>query len=107
MVYKFEKPLDTKGTVFCWESTTLSDRKDADKGKLTKGVLRVKFPERIERCFSKGYEVSVRPRSNVLNNFRHEVSGRSYETNKIELFKAAYDGIFGDNKGDLRSLFCS
>lgn len=43
----------------------------------------------------------------ALNNFRHEISGRPYETNKIELLKAAYDGLFGDNKEDLSSLFCS
>jgi hypothetical protein len=43
----------------------------------------------------------------ALNTFRHEVSGRKYETNKIELLKAAYEGIFGENKEDLSSLFCS
>jgi hypothetical protein len=78
-------------------------------------VQRVELSERLERCFSKGYEISVRQLSKALNNdmllalnnFRHEVSGRPYEKDKIELLKAAYDGIFGDNKEDLSSLFCS
>ncbi len=115
MVYRFEDPRDPRGSVFCWESTTLCDLKDAETGKLTKGVQRVELSERLERCFSKGYEISVRQLSQaltdnmvrVLNDFRHEVSGRPYETNKIQLLKAAYDGIFGDNKEDLSSLFCS
>jgi len=115
MVYKLEDPFDPKGSLFCWESTTLNDLKDADSGKLTKGVQRVELSERLERCFAKGYEISVRQLSNpltdtmvrALNQFRHDVSGRPYETNKIELLKSAYDGLFGDNKEDLSSLFCS
>ena len=115
MVYRFDDPRDPKGSVFCWESTTLSDVHDADSGKLTKGVQRVELSERLERCFSLGYEISVRQLSRslsdkmltALNNFRHEVSGRPYETSRIELLKAAYDGLFGDNKEDLSSLFCS
>ncbi len=115
MVYRFDNELDPNGSLFCWESTTLSDLKDADTGKLTKGVQRVELSERLERCFAKGYEISVRQLSKklandmilALNNFRHEVSGRPYETSKIELLKAAYDGLFGDNKEDLSSLFCS
>lgn len=115
MVYKIDDPLDPKGSVFCWESTTLSEIEDADTGKLTKGVQRVEFSERLEKAFAKGYEINVRPLSEALNDemiralnkFRHEVSGRPYEKNKIELLKSAYDGIFGDNEEDLSSLFCS
>lgn len=115
MVYKLEDPLDPDGSIFCWESTTLSNLKDADTGKLTKGVQRVELSERLERCFAKGYEISVRQLSNALtadmvralNKFRHDVSGRPYETSKVELLKAAYDGMFGDNEEDLSSLFCS
>lgn len=116
MVYKFESPLDPKGSVFCWESTTLSNVKDADTGKLTRGVQRVELSERLERCFAQGYEISVRPLSKALtdemiqalNLFRHDVSGLPYEKNKIELLIAAYDGIFGESKEeDLSSLFCS
>lgn len=115
MIYRFDDPRDAKGTIFCWESTTLSDLKDADTGKLSKGVQRVELSERLERCFAMGYEITVRPLSEplsddmirTLNDFRHEVSGRPYEKDKIELLKAAYDWIFGDNKEDLSSLFCS
>ncbi|WP_419659194.1 conserved uncharacterized protein, DUF830 [Desulfosarcina variabilis str. Montpellier] len=115
LVYKFESELDPKGSIFCWESTTLNDIADADSGKLTKGVQRVELSERLERCFAKGYEISVRPLSDqladdmvrALNDFRHEVSGRPYELSNIELLKSAYDGLFGENKEDLSSLFCS
>jgi hypothetical protein len=115
MVYRFEDPNDAKGTVFCWESTTLNDLADADSGKLTQGVQRVELSERLERCFSKGYEISIRqlntPLTNdmlkALNDFRHEVSGRPYEKNKLELIKSTYDSVFGESKEDLSSLFCS
>lgn len=115
MIYRFDDPRDAKGSIFCWESTTLSNLEDADTGKLTKGVQRVELSERLERCFASGYDICVRPLAKslteemirTLNDFRHEVSGRPYEKDKIELLKAAYDGIFGDNKEDLSSLFCS
>lgn len=115
MVYKIEDPLDAKGSVFCWESTMLADLNDADTGRLTMGVQRIELSERLERCFASGYEISIRPLSNpltddmvrALNDFRHEVSGRPYEKDKIELLNAAYDGLFGENKEDLSSLFCS
>lgn len=115
IVYKFESDLDPKGSIFSWESTTLCDVADADTGKLTQGVQRVELSERLERCFAAGYEISVRqlsePLSNEmvrkLNDFRHEVSGRPYEKNRIDLIKAAWDGPFGKNKEDLSSLFCS
>lgn len=115
MIYKFESDDDPKGSIFCWESTTLSNLADADTGKLTQGVQRVELSERLERCFASGYEISVRPLSKplssdmikTLNAFRHEVSGRPYEKSKLDLLRAAYDGPFGGNKEDLSSLFCS
>ncbi len=115
MVYRLEDPHDVKGTVFCWESTTLNDLADVDSGKLTQGVQRVELSERLERCFAKDYEISVRQLSQpltdhmlkALNDFRHEVSGRPYERHKIELIKSAYDLVLGANKEDLSSLFCS
>jgi hypothetical protein len=115
MVYKFESALDPKGSIFCWESTTLSNVKDAESGKLTKGVQRVELSERLEKCFASGYDICVRPLSKplteemviTLNNFRHVVSGRPYEQNMVELLKSAYDGFLGENKEDLSSLFCS
>ncbi len=93
----------------------LSNLDDADTGRLTKGVQRVELSERLERCFASGYEIGIRKLSKSLtedmirklNDFRHEVSGRHYEESKIELLRSAYDGIFGENKEDLSSLFCS
>jgi len=115
MVYRFYSPLDPQGSIFCWESTTLCDVKDADTGKLTKGVQRVELSERLERCFANGYEIVVRPLTNplddamvtALNAFRHEVSGRPYEKHLIELIKSLYEGFFGESKEDLSSLFYS
>lgn len=115
IVYRLADPLDPQGSVFCWESTTLSELQDAETGRLTRGVQRVELSERLERCFARGYEISVRALTRTLtedmiralNAFRHEVSGRPYETSKLELLKAAYDGVFGNNKEDLSSLFCS
>ena len=71
----------------------MSDLEDADTKRLTKGVQRVELSERLERCFAKGYEINVRPllkpltdeMVRTLNEFRHEVSGRPYEKNTIEL----------------------
>jgi hypothetical protein len=115
IVYRFNDSLDENSSVFCWESTTLSNLEDADTGKLTKGVQRVELSERFEKCFASGYEIAIRQLSQSLtddmirqlNNFRCEVSGRPYEKHKIELLRSAYDGIFGENKEDLSSLFCS
>jgi hypothetical protein len=115
MVYKFDSPTDPRGSLFCWESTTLCDIEDADTGKLTKGVQRVELSERLERCFAKGYDIAVRPLNRLLSvdmqrdldAFRHEVSGRPYEKSKLELIKSLYDGVLGKNKEDLSSLFCS
>lgn len=102
-------------SVFCWESTTLSDLKDAETGRRTKGVQRVELSERLERCFADDYQITVRQLTKPLSDtmlhaldaFRHEVSGRPYEKNLIQLLKSAYDGVLGDNKEDLSSLFCS
>lgn len=115
MVYKFESELDPDGSIFCWESTSIGNVADAETGKLTNGVQRVELSERFERCLAAGYEISVRPLTKPLskemirslNVFRHEVSGRPYEKSKLELIKSAYDTIFGENKEDLSSLFCS
>jgi hypothetical protein len=113
MVYRMK---DNVGdSVFCWESTTLSNVQDAETGRLTKGVQRVELSERLERCFASGYEVSVRKLNQqldmnmliALDQFRHEISGRPYEKHRLELIKAAWDGWLGQNKEDLSSLFCS
>ena len=98
--------------VLLWESTTLSDIADLDTGIARKGVQIVPLSERIRHYDG---EVSVRalsPKLNIqqvgtLRETREEFKGRKYETSEIELIKAAYDGPFGRNTEDLRSLFCS
>tara|TARA_Y100000296_G_scaffold2569_2_gene3618 strand:+ start:1442 stop:2044 length:603 start_codon:yes stop_codon:yes gene_type:complete len=97
-----------------WESTTLSKIKDINTGKARQGVQLVPLSERM-----KSYEGKVGIRRlnmfdkyqaidhDVLMKFREEVKGRPYEESKIELFKSAYDGVFGGNEEDLSSIFCS
>lgn len=115
LVYRVDDDLDARGTVFCWESTTLHDLVDADTGRLTMGVQRVELSERLERYLAEGGEVAVRQLSRALtpdmvralNAFRHEMSGRPYERNRLALLRAAYDGPGGANGEDYSSLFCS
>lgn len=99
--------------VFLWESTTLSNLKDAIDGVAKRGVQLVLLSDRL-RTYSG--EVSVRHLENheisndeymKLMRLREEVRNRPYEEDKIELIKAAYDGPFGRNEEDLSSLFCS
>ena len=113
MVYRIDT--QTEDSVFCWESTTLSNVKDADTGRLTRGVQRVELSERLKRCFAAGYEVSVRKLNQrldmnmliALDKFRHEISGRPYEQHLLDLVRSAYDGWLGENHEDISSLFCS
>lgn len=99
--------------VTVWESTILSSLVDIDTKVPRKGVQLVPLSSRIE-----GYEgeIAVRQLEGVtfdsedvknLMQLRRELAGREYEQNKIELIKAAYDGILGRNSEDLTSLFCS
>lgn len=99
--------------IVLWESTTLSDLTDIETGKATKGVQMVFLSDRLRT-----YEGDVAIRRLVgverdnkmmvaLKKFRTAVRGKPYEKSKAELFKAAYDGWFGNNDEDLSSLFCS
>ena len=95
-----------------WESTTLNNIADVESGKERKGIQIVPLSERLKRYDG---EVSVRlldkkPTPEMhkeLSLLRAEVKGRPYEKDRIELFKAAYEGPFGTNIEDLSSLFCS
>ena len=42
----------------------------------------------------------------ALCALRRELRGRPYESSKLEVIKAAYDGPLGRNDEDLSSLFC-
>jgi hypothetical protein len=99
--------------VFLWESTTLSNLKDAIDGKTKKGVQLVLLSERLR---SYGGEVNVRHLENYqvtrkeymkLMGLREQARNRPYEKDRLELIKAAYDGPLGHNEEDLSSLFCS
>ncbi len=96
-----------------WESTTLSNLRDLDTGKLRKGVQLVPLSARVNMYDG---DIVIRKLEGVtfdnndikkLMEFRREVTGRPYEQDIIELIKAAYDGPFGLNTEDLSSLFCS
>ncbi len=98
--------------VLLWESTTLGNLTDVESGREHKGVQLVPLSERIHKYQG---EASIRlldiertpEMLKELSLLRSEVKGRPYEKDKIELFKAAYDGPFGANREDLSSLFCS
>ena len=98
--------------VLIWESTTLDDVAEIESGKARKGVQIVPLSERLRKYPG---EASIRllkadrtpEMLKDLSLLRAEVKGRPYEKDKLELFKAAYEGPFGDNVEDLSSLFCS
>lgn len=98
--------------VMLWESTTLTNVKDAESGKERKGVQLVALSERIKKYQG---EIAVRQlNKNVddsalkeLGKLREEVRGRPYEKNELELLKSAYDLVLGHNDENLSSLFCS
>ncbi len=98
--------------VLLWEATTLADILDIDTGTATKGVQLVPLSQRMKTY--KG-DVSIRQldcdRQNLdmegLKAFRQDVKGKAYEKSEGELFKAAYDGWFGENVEDFSSVFCS
>lgn len=97
---------------FLWESTTLSNMIDLNSGQKTEGVQRVFLRERVQ---SYPGEVAVRQLRvkrdfkmlAALSQFRQEVQGKAYETDKVQLIKSAYDGLYGENSKDLNSIFCS
>lgn len=99
--------------VLVWESTTLSDLVDLDTGEARKGVQLVPLSDRVNRYEGKmhiRYLVDVERTDEMmtsLSQLRREVKGREYQKDEVELIKAAYDGPFGENTEDLRSLFCS
>ncbi len=96
--------------VLLWESTTLSPIKDLQSGTVRQGIQLVPLSERL-----KAYKGTVGIRLlNVhktawmkarLSMLRREVAGRSYEQDKIELFKSLFNSYPGAE--DLSSLFCS
>jgi hypothetical protein len=99
--------------ILCLESTTLVDVPDYETGATVKGVQITNLSERILK-----YDGDVVVRhlvdinrdqvfSETLEKFKKEHRNKAYERHCIELFNAAYDGVLGQNKEDLSSLFCS
>jgi hypothetical protein len=105
--------LPNSKAVFLWESTTLSNLKDAIDGKTKRGVQLVLLSDRLRNYEGKtsirhieNFEVSESDYLKLMK-FREKVRNRPYEKDKLELIKSAYDGPFGDNEEDLSSIFCS
>ena len=99
--------------VFLWESTTLSNLKDAIDGRIKKGVQLILLSDRLQTyngdvCLRplKNHQVSLESYGNLMD-LRESLRNRPYEKDQIELIRAAYDGPLGDNAEDLSSLFCS
>jgi len=99
--------------VTLWESTTLTNLEDLDTKKVMRGVQLIPLSDRVQTYDG---EIALRRLSGVtlkaqelgaLMALRKDLRGRPYEKRKIELIKAAYDGLFGLNEEDLSSLFCS
>lgn len=95
--------------VLLWESTTLSNLRDAESGQCVQGVQLVGLRERLA-----GYDGAAglrRLNGNLsgrelhdLAGLRSELAGRAYEENRLELLGAIASW---DNEEDLSSLFCS
>ena len=51
-------------------------------------------------------EIKVRL-SPILSEYMAEHKNKPYEKSLMQLFKAAYDGWFGENTADMSSVFCS
>ena len=107
-----DKTLDM---IYVWESTTLSKIPDAKSGVCESGVQIVEASSRVKSIQEAGGSVMIRKLNAILNEdqmaklsaVRKEFSGREYENDTFELFKAMYDWKLGNNVPDLSSLFCS
>ncbi|MBF0271338.1 MAG: hypothetical protein HQL98_04550 [Magnetococcales bacterium] len=113
--------------LFSWESTTLSNIKDASDGKEKMGVQIVSLSERIKRydgeiayrslAIPKGIKIEeeettgdgiTRGMEKKLWEIRQQLRDRPYEKHKLELIKSLIDVLPGStNKEDLSSVFCS
>ena len=105
--------LPASRAVFLWESTTLSNLRDAVDGRAKKGVQLVLLSERLRTYDGavslrhlQDHAVSEEAYGRLMR-LREEVRNRPYEQDRIELVRSAYDGPLGDNAEDLSSLFCS
>jgi len=98
--------------VFCWESTSMSSIKDFFSKKQKNGAQTVLLSDRLRvypgQVAVRQLKTPLKPQQiNAIMQLRKECKNKPYETNKWELFCAAYDFIGGKNKKNLRSVFCS
>jgi chorismate mutase len=106
-----------KDIIYLWESTTLSNIKDAIDNIPKKGVQLVLLSERIK--YYNG-EIAIRHLQGIkidddskemqtLMKLREELKDKPFEQNKFELIRAAIDkfGSICKNKEDLSSVFCA
>lgn len=102
-----------RNDLLLWESAPSEDLTELAHVHAPGGVRLVPLRERLRHYVG---HVAVRHlrvhrRSEMLSAFhafREEVTGRPYEQDRWELFKAPYDGPFGANREEsLSSVFCS
>ncbi len=106
--------LPTQDLIGVWESTKKgTGLEDLDSGTARKGVQFVVLSDRARTY--KG-RLAIRRLHDArlgdldyqrLWKLRQDLREKPYETDRLELFKAVYDGPFGKNKEDLSSVFCS
>jgi hypothetical protein len=99
--------------VLLWESTTLADLPDVETGRAAAGVQLVYLSDRLASYAGefklRALDKPVTPEMYAaLAQRRAQLSGRPYETDKLELLHAAFDGWLAQRKRErLHSLFCS
>ena len=103
---------DQFDAVLLWESTTLGTAADVFSGRIEKGVMLVPLSARLRNYRGEVAVrmLSVQDRSPVIRAasvVREKYKRTPYERNYWELFRSAYDGLFGQNRRDTSSLFCS
>jgi hypothetical protein len=98
--------------VFLWESDLFGHLKDLQSGKIRGGVRMVALSDRVKRYDGEAWvrplKVGTTPLNlQALSDLIEEVRGCSYERHYIQLIKAYWGGLVGQNTEDLSSLFCS
>ncbi|MEM1098433.1 MAG: hypothetical protein AAGH92_06540 [Planctomycetota bacterium] len=98
--------------VMLWESTTLTDVSDVQRGRPVRGVQLVPLSQRLVQYDG---DVAVRQlhrpltfgQRDRLAALRHRLSRRPYEQRELELLRSAIDLVGPPNREDLSSVFCS
>ncbi|MEM8782439.1 MAG: hypothetical protein AAGE65_06225 [Planctomycetota bacterium] len=98
--------------VMLWESTTLTDVPDGEFGRPIRGVQLVPLSLRLSNYDG---DVAIRQlarpitsgQRHALAALRHRLARRPYEREKLQLLRAALDGLGKPNREDLSSVFCS